>query len=327
MDVTCSNRLRLYSSISATRVDWLWFPYIPFGKLTMVQGDPGCGKSTMMIDVVSALSSGHPLPDGHSFDKPVHVIYQCSEDGISDTIKPRLMAAGADCNNVAFIYEENSCLTLSDDSIREAIEEYNARLLVLDPVQAYIGDTSMSSASSMRRVLKQLSVWANEYNCAIVLISHLNKSQNTKDLYRGLESIDLIATSRSVIEVSRYNESPDISMLRHIKSSISARGSDLYFQISPLGNIQWIDSREIAELDEDCELSGNVKISKQEQAAILLKDLLADAPVRSLDALEYFENADISERTVMAAKKLLGIRSFRKKGIWFWELPANARNY
>ena len=83
----CAGQLRLYSSITETSVDWLWYPYIPFGKLTLIQGDPGCGKSTLMMNIISAVSNGSFVPDGRRLKKPMHVIYQCSEDGAGDTIK------------------------------------------------------------------------------------------------------------------------------------------------------------------------------------------------------------------------------------------------
>ena len=86
----CNGKLKLYASVSETDVDWLWYPLIPYGKLTLLQGDPGCGKSTLMMNLIAAVSSGGYLPDGRRLKKPLHVIYQCSEDGLSDTIKPRL---------------------------------------------------------------------------------------------------------------------------------------------------------------------------------------------------------------------------------------------
>ena len=116
-----SGQLKLYSSVKETSVDWLWYPYIPFGKVTLLQGDPGGGKSTLMMNIIAAVSNGAASPDGVRLKKPMHVIYQCSEDGASDTIKPRLIKAGADCDNVAFIDEEIDSLTLNDENLRSAI--------------------------------------------------------------------------------------------------------------------------------------------------------------------------------------------------------------
>lgn len=179
----CDGKLKLYSGVTETTVDWLWYPFIPYGKLTLLQGDPGCGKSTLMMNLIAAVSSGSCSPDGKKIKKPLHVIYQCSEDGISDTIKPRLLTAGADCNNVAFLDEETDWITLNDEKIRRAIADFNAKLLVIDPVQAYLGETDIASAAAMRKMLRQLAAWAAMYDCAVVLIGHLNKKQGSKDLY------------------------------------------------------------------------------------------------------------------------------------------------
>lgn len=129
--------LTLYSDVQATSVRWLWYPFIAVGKITLLQGDPGDGKSTMMMHLIAELSKGGTLPDGKTIGMPQRAIYQCSEDGISDTIKPRLEKCGADCRNVAFINEETySGLTLDDERIRQAIIEFRPRLVVIDPIQA-----------------------------------------------------------------------------------------------------------------------------------------------------------------------------------------------
>ena len=96
----------LYSDVEATAVRWLWYPFIAVGKITLLQGDPGDGKSTMMMNLIAELSKGGTMPDGKSIGMPQKVIYQCSEDDASDTIKPRLETCGADCRSVAFINEE-----------------------------------------------------------------------------------------------------------------------------------------------------------------------------------------------------------------------------
>lgn len=95
----------LFSNVSRLEVGWLWYPYIPCGKITILQGDPGCGKSTMIMDIIGKLTTGRQLPDGRML-APMNVLYQCSEDGLSDTIKPRLEKAGADCKRVGYINED-----------------------------------------------------------------------------------------------------------------------------------------------------------------------------------------------------------------------------
>ena len=147
--------LTLYSDVQATSVRWLWYPFIAVGKITLLQGDPGDGKSTMMMHLIAELSKGGTLPDGKTIGMPQRAIYQCSEDGISDTIKPRLEKCGADCRNVAFINEETySGLTLDDERIRQAIIEFRPRLVVIDPIQAYLGsDSDLQIAGRARRLM------------------------------------------------------------------------------------------------------------------------------------------------------------------------------
>lgn len=321
-----SGQLKLYSSVTESSVDWLWYPYIPFGKITLLQGDPGCGKSTLMMSIIAAASTGAYTPDGRRQKKPIHVIYQCSEDSTSDTIKPRLAAAGADCSNVAFLDEETDWLTLSDERIRRAIADFNAKLLVIDPVQAYLGDADISSISGMRKVLRQLGAWAAMYDCAIVLVGHLNKKQGVKDIYRSLGSIDLIASARSVIQIEPYSPESGVIMLRQIKSSLSVRGRDLFFMINEQHNVQWIDKEDVDEFsDEDLQASP-AKMSKQSQAAELLRVILADGPVKAAEVQTFFKRENISAKTILLAKKTLGIQSIRKDGAWYWLISDKTEN-
>jgi len=316
----CSGQLKLYSSVKETSVDWLWYPYIPFGKVTILQGDPGGGKSTLMMSVIASVSNGIASLDGSRLKKPMHVIYQCSEDDAADTIKPRLTKAGANCDNVAFLDEELTALTLNDEKIRRAIADFNAKLLVIDPFQAYLGDADMTNAASIRKVLRQLGVWASAYDCAIVLVGHLNKKQGSKDIYRGLGSIDLVAAARSVIQVEKC-EGSETRVLRHIKSSLAPKGRDLFFTIDSNIGVQWVDINALEEpVLSSTDFHGD-KLNKQEQTAETLRFMLMDGPMKASDVRMAFKNDGISERTLMLTKKFMGIESFRKAGVWYWELP------
>ena len=318
MNEMMSGQIKLYSNVKETEVDWLLYPYIPFGKLSVLNGDPGNGKSTLMMHLISSVSTGGLVPDGRRLKKPMHVIYQCSEDGAGDTIKPRLIAAGADCSNVAFIDEELSALTLNDEKVRRAIADFNAKLLVIDPVQAYLGDADLSNAGGMRRVLHQLSLWASLYDCAIVLIGHLNKKQGSKDLYRSLGSIDLIAAARSVMQIDRCDEEPDVLVLKHIKSSLALRGDDAYFSIDDHNRIQWISK---SAADEEIPFDSSARESKQEQTASTLHKMLSSGPMKASEIHGFFSQKSISERTLNITKKILGIQSVKRDGIWYWQLP------
>ena len=310
--------LKLYSSIKEIPVDWLWYPYIPYGKVTLLQGDPGGGKSTFILNIISAVSSGGKLPDGTELTKPLHVIYQCSEDGVADTIKPRLIAAGANCENVAFVDEENSSFTLNDEVIRCAVADFNARLLVIDPFQAYLGDTDISNITSIRRILRKLSMWASAYDCAIVLIGHLNKKQGSKDLYRGLGSIDLVAAARSILQIDVDEDYPQYRVVRHIKSSLAPKGPSFGFRIDSDSILHWT-MREALEIESETDSFDDLPSpGKQEQACALLKGALANGPVRSTDIRNLMQRESVSERTMMLAKTMLSIKSFRQGGVWYW---------
>ena len=169
------------SEINAEEVQWLWYPYIPLGKLTIIQGDPGEGKTSFILAVIAALTRGDPLPECEQAAEPMNVIYQTAEDGLADTIKPRLESAGADCTRVLVIDESKRELTLCDARLEEAIRRTGAKLIVLDPLQAYLGsDVDMHRANEVRPVLKRLSLMAERTQCAVILIGHMNKAQGLK---------------------------------------------------------------------------------------------------------------------------------------------------
>ena len=158
-----------YSNVTPVPVEWLWYPYIPFGKLTVIQGDPGEGKSTFVLNLVAMLTKGQPMPDGFTYSKSRVAIYQCAEDGMADTIKPRLEQAGADCEKVAYIIDDDIALTLEDGRIETAIKETGASIFIIDPIQAFIPpDSDMLSATKMRSTLRKLAATAEKYHCAVI---------------------------------------------------------------------------------------------------------------------------------------------------------------
>ena len=315
-----------FSEISRTEVEWLWFPYIPFGKISVLQGDPGCGKSLLMMDLIARVTQGDSLPDGRRHE-PINVIYQCSEDGARDTIKPRLECAGADCDRVSCINEDLITLTLDDEMIRHAIVDLEARLLVIDPFQAYIGDSVLSSATGMRRVMRKLGLWAAAFNCAVILVGHLNKKSSQKELYRGLGSVDIMALARSVIQIDRSDEDDRMRYLTHVKSSLSVPGQKMAFRIDGKGLLHWMsdfDNEPEPELllDEQFLINEIGGLGgKSETAAKQMIKLLYSGPKKATIVTEEIMKQGISDRTIKAAKRLLGIVSTRKGGQWYWSLP------
>lgn len=148
----------------------------PLWQITLIQGDPGDGKTTFVLAVAALLTNGKPMPECENAAEPVTVIYQTAEDGLADTIRPRLDEVGADCSRVIVIDESEQALTLSDSRIEQAIIKTQAKLLILDPLQAYLGvEVDMHRANEIRPVFKALAGVAERTGCAVVIIGHMNK--------------------------------------------------------------------------------------------------------------------------------------------------------
>lgn len=170
------------SEITPKEVRWLWYPYIPFGKITLLQGDPGDGKSKLALSLAALLSKGEQLPftDEEERNEPMTVIYQTTEDDKDDTVVPRFNAAGGNGEKLVFIREDKKNLTFGDERIRKAVEKYRAGLLILDPMSSYIGgECSLNSANETRAEFNHLIAVARDTGCAILIIAHMNKMRDT----------------------------------------------------------------------------------------------------------------------------------------------------
>ena len=311
-----------YSSVKQRKIDWLWYPYIPFGKLTILQGDPGEGKSTFILAIAALLTRGKAMPDGYPIDNCQNVIYQTAEDNIADTVKPRLVAARADCSRVAYIVDEDVTLNFDDPRIEECIMQTNAKLLILDPLQAYlVQDTDMNNAGRMRQQLKKIADLAAKYNCAVVIVGHMNKASSEKNLYRGLGSIDITAIARSVLMISRDKTDSSIRYMFPVKSSLAPEGSSIAFRLDKKYGVKWIDNYTPTNDEQE---KYTIDKSKQSLAERVISEMLEEYDIRSKDILNKLKVTGISERTANGAKSRLGITSYRKDGVWYWHLDDNS---
>ncbi|SHK57542.1 AAA family ATPase [Hespellia stercorisuis] len=310
-----------YSSVEPKQVDWLWYPYVPYGKITLLQGDPGDGKSTLALNIAALLTNGGILPDGSEISEPQNVIYQCSEDNGGDTIKPRLISAGADCKKIACIIDEEKNLTLEDKRLEQVIKETQAKLLILDPIQSFISqDGDMQNAVRMRSIMTKLAALAEEYKCAVILIGHMNKSTGGKKLYRGMGSIDIAAIARSVLMIARDEDNPDIRYMFPVKSSLAPEGCAIGFVFDENVGFKWIGKCE-ANIETMKSKKGTYHKSKQEKAKELLKVMLSVQDCPSKEIYKKMEDLGIGERTVRIAEKELGIEAYKKKNTWYWKMP------
>ena len=292
-----------YEDIEQTSVEWLWFPYLPFGKLTIIQGNPGEGKTYFAMMLTAACTNRKTFPNMEEIE-PFNVIYQTAEDGMGDTIKPRLVEAGADLSRVMVIDDTEEALTLSDDRIEKAICQNQVRLLIIDPVQAFIGaDVDMNRANEVRPVFRKLGMIAEKTGCAIVLIGHLNKSSGTQSTYRGLGSIDIMAAVRSLLFIGKVKKDPTTRVLIHEKSSLAPPGETMAFKLGDEEGFRWVGAYEISADDLLDGKEGKPTETKLQRGTKLIYELLADGnavTIRELD--ERAKTQGISQRTMREAR-------------------------
>ena len=326
--------------VKVEQIEWLLYPFIPFGKVTIIQGDPGEGKTTMVLQIIAKLTRGEPILLNKKSQKeaqqdseenlkqevlsqdnpiqPVNVIYQTAEDGLGDTIKPRLLAAGADCSRVLVIDDREQPLTMLDVRLEEAIMQTKARMVVLDPIQGFLGtDVDMHRANEIRPLMKRMAVLAEKYHCAIILIGHMNKNSNGKSSYRGLGSIDFQAAARSVLIVGRLKDEPETRVMCHVKSSLAPEGKSVAFRLDKETGFQWIGEYDIS---ADDLLSGDARGQKSRIAKEFLLDILADGGMAQKKIEEEASKQGIKKKTLRNAKQELEIDSVKRGNQWFWIL-------
>lgn len=321
--------LRL-SNVVAEHVRYLWFPYIPLGKLTVVEGDPGIGKSWLSLTIAVATATGHGLP-GMKKRKPQPVLLLTAEDGLGDTVRPRLdrlLATHDDAANVlSRICALDKAIVFDDAGIATLIEVIRAThptLVIIDPFVAYVGSIDMHRANETRTVMKKLARIAGDYHCAILVIRHLTKGTKDKSIYRGQGSIDITASARSVLLVGVDPTDADSAAIVHIKCSLAKKGSTQGYTLAG-GRFQWTGESSLtpgqlfaAERDTgtSAEVSG------------WLRAELANGPVRSKDLRGHAKKDGIAWRTIERVKRSLHVQSFAEhtgkshKTIWKWRLPA-----
>lgn len=323
--------------VEVEQIEWLFYPFIPFGKVTIIQGDPGEGKTTMVLQIIAKQTKGEAIfprqeqkieekngaemPVDSNVDnlmEPVNVIYQTAEDGLGDTIKPRLLAAGADCSRVLVIDDREQPLTMLDIRLEEAIVQTKARLVVLDPIQGFLGaEVDMHRANEIRPLMKRVAVLAEKYHCAIILIGHMNKNSNGKSSYRGLGSIDFQAAARSVLIVGRIKDEPEVRVVCHVKSSLAPEGKSIAFRLDKDNGFEWIGEYDIS---ADDLLSGDSRGQKSRKAKEFLLEILADGGMAQKKIEEEAEKRGIKKKTLRNAKLELEIDSVKRGNQWFWML-------
>lgn len=337
----------LMSEIQSERLSWLWPGRIPAGKLVVVDGDPGLGKTTLALDIAARISRGHAMPDGTGGGEPAGIVIMSAEDGPGDTIRPRLEAAGANLEKILFLADcpddqGGHPPVLPDDLpwIEKAIERVAAELVIIDPLMAHLGgDTNAHRDQDVRRVLRRMADLAETTSAAIVVIRHLNKATGGNALYRGGGSIGIIGAARSGLLVARdpddQGEESRGRVLATTKCNLAKEAGSLKFHLEEAeakgittSKIVWDGISQHAADALLAQADGEEKSALQE-AAEFLDGLLTGGAVEASEVKRSAKSNGISERTLYKAKQSLDILS-RREGFGrdmrsFWELPVSPK--
>lgn len=319
------------ADVEPEEVDWLWKPYLPIGKLSMIEGDPGLGKSWITLAIATHVANGKGIPCIEPCE-PEPVLLMSCEDGLGDTIKPRLLSLGADDTNIfapqsLFVFDKEGVGKLSS-----LVLEVAPRLIIIDPLVAYMGGKiDMNRANETRQLMAELASIAETYSCAILMLRHLTKSASDKAIYRGIGSIDITGACRSVLLVGAHAHDRSKRALIQTKCNIAEMGPAQGYAIID-GKFAWTGESNLTAADL---LGSEMNIGKrgaalEEAKAFLEKALLeGERPQSEID--EEAENEGISRITLNRAKKSLGVIARRQSdsgergsGKWFWRLPDGA---
>lgn len=319
-------KLLSFSELAPVQTEWLFPPYIPANRVSIIFGDPGVGKSTFGLYLAAMASLGNfylseeEQTTGNTAADAPTVLILTAEDHYCDTVLPRLIANNAALDRIKTIDTATNLTSLTDECLEHAIKQSGCKLLIIDPLQSYLGaGVDMHRANEVRPVMAHLSGLAEKYACTIILISHLNKSNTSKAIYRCLGSIDVIAASRSALLIGELPSDPDMRVMVQIKSSLAKKGSSLAFLISDNGKVTLIPYHNVTanELLYDETVAFNKTVfAKQFLSSILRAGPLFQQEIAALAAAE-----GIKDKTLRKAKKELDIASIRDNNHWKWELP------
>ncbi len=314
------------SEVKLQEVKWLWYPYIPCGKVTLLQGDPGDGKSKMMLAISALLTWGKPLPFSEEAEEPMTVIYQTTEDDAGDTVVPRFLSAGGDMEKLVFIREDKKNLSFGDERIREAIIKYKARLLILDPMTSYLGrNCSMNMANEVRSEFNHLIRVSAETGCAIVIIAHMNKMEGINPMYRTTGSIDIAGAVRSILAITRTeSDNPRERYMVQVKSNLAPLGTAILFEITDQG-VLFLRELRLTAREAFAMLAPAMgrPSEKCDSALNFISEMLSDGKWHDADeCITRLTEAGIKQTTFKKAKKMLGVVTEKQHFKYRWRLPS-----
>jgi putative DNA primase/helicase len=342
------------ADVVAKPIEWQWRGRIGKGMLNLIAGDPGVGKTTVTLDLAAHVTMGTPWPDDPTATRrdPGWVLLLGGEDGLADTVKPRLEAAGADCQRIVALpgkkrlnakgEEVVEPLTLADvQMLEEMLKKYpDIEEVIIDPIGEFYGDKDQNGESDTREMLRRIRALAQKYNVAVIIVAHQNKATGSAAIHRVLGSIGLVGIVRSAWLVAKHPTDRNLRVFVPIKQNLAAT-TGLAFKLNTVGevaNIVWQEGEVTLTADEvlaaghahgDGEDSaGEDRRSAVAAAHDFLRDALADGPVESKELREQAKAAGVSWASIMRAKHR-GAARHRKtqgvRGVFEWMLPADAQ--
>lgn len=321
------------TDVKKEEIGWLYYPYFPMGKVTLVGAYPGAGKTFYMCHVSACVSTGKPLFNDIPFTRePGTVLYLSSEDGIGDTLRPRLEACGANLDNIKTVIDEDAVITFDSPYIEEFLKEIRPDLMIFDPFQSYIGeDVEMNAANKTRSKLNNIVRLAQEYNVAIVLICHFNKNQKGDAITRIIGSTDIVGICRSYLALGTVPDNKNLRYMSHEKSSLAPAGRTILFEINPEeGGIKFVDYSDKSMNDYTAMASKNkykIAPALEEAKAFILRNM-PDGERSAKDMKELMKANNFSDSTINRARIALGIESKKTKyqGEYIWILTKDSRD-
>ncbi len=315
-------------------IEWLWPNRIPRGKLTLLVGDGGLGKSFCTLDWASRVSRGVAWPDGAAGGEPGHVVLMSAEDGLADTIRVRLDAAQADTSRITaltgIVGEDGreAWASLQDhlEHVERVIADVGATLLVVDPLTSYLGKVDSHKNAELRSVLGPLSALAERRRVAIVGVTHFNKSQGSSAAYRTIGSIAFTAAARMVWCVGKDPEDEKRRLMLPVKNNIIEEPTGLAFRLAD-GAVRW-SAGEVQTTADQMLAAGQRDVdntSALDKAMSFIRGELAGGGVPSEDVKASAREYGISDKTLQRARESLGIKpkkeGFKEGSRWVWQMP------
>jgi hypothetical protein len=326
--------IQCLADVESRAQEWLWPGRMPIGSLTTIAGDPGLGKSFLTLDMAARVSRGHSWPDCPTWNVPVgSVILFSAEDPLDTTVIPRLDAALADRRRIFTMEIKGRKGELRPFSLNEipALEQTiltagDVRLVVIDPVTAFVGKTDDHKNAEVRGLLAPLVELAGRHRLAVVLVTHLNKNGTGRSLSRIMGSLAYTAAARSVWAVVRDRNDPQRRLLVPVKNNLAPDSTGLAYSIDQATmRVVWepnpihLHADEALSRDADTALPDPIELTR---ARKFLREFLGDRPLRANDVQAAAEVQEIARGTLRRAKRAERVATFKKDEGWWWRYPS-----